>query len=105
MRQAVPGVTSQGLREDRRTASLNACQEPETGPALGDAPGRIRTSDQQLRRLLLYPPELRARGKAGLKSTEADAQTRSGIVVNGGHGRHCRCLLRDVERGARGRGQ
>ncbi len=25
------------------------------------APGRIRTSDQQLRRLLLYPPELRAR--------------------------------------------
>src|SRR2546426_1018691 len=26
-----------------------------------DAPGRIRTSDQQLRRLLLYPPELRAR--------------------------------------------
>ncbi len=24
------------------------------------APGRIRTSDQQLRRLLLYPPELRA---------------------------------------------
>src|SRR5438876_10196385 len=26
----------------------------------GDAPGRIRTSDQQLRRLLLYPPELRA---------------------------------------------
>src|SRR3989440_12997136 len=27
----------------------------------GDAPGRIRTSDQQLRRLLLYPPELRAR--------------------------------------------
>jgi hypothetical protein len=29
--------------------------------ALGSAPGRIRTSDQQLRRLLLYPPELRAR--------------------------------------------
>ena len=28
------------------------------------APGRIRTSDQQLRRLLLYPPELRARGGA-----------------------------------------
>src|SRR5919201_29523 len=28
---------------------------------LCDAPGRIRTSDQQLRRLLLYPPELRAR--------------------------------------------
>ncbi len=26
-----------------------------------NAPGRIRTSDQQLRRLLLYPPELRAR--------------------------------------------
>src|SRR5947208_14412205 len=25
-----------------------------------DAPGRIRTSDQQLRRRLLYPPELRA---------------------------------------------
>lgn len=25
-----------------------------------NAPGRIRTSDQQLRRLLLYPPELRA---------------------------------------------
>jgi hypothetical protein len=29
-----------------------------------DAPGRIRTSDQQLRRLLLYPPELRARATA-----------------------------------------
>src|SRR6266566_5999796 len=28
------------------------------------APGRIRTSDQQLRRLLLYPPELRARDRA-----------------------------------------
>ena len=27
------------------------------------APGRIRTSDQQLRRLLLYPPELRARAR------------------------------------------
>lgn len=25
------------------------------------APGRIRTPDQELRRLLLYPPELRAR--------------------------------------------
>src|SRR5438034_5428363 len=29
------------------------------------APGRIRTSDQQLRRLLLYPPELRARDLPG----------------------------------------
>src|SRR5260370_2879371 len=29
-----------------------------------NAPGRIRTSDQQLRRLLLYPPELRARERA-----------------------------------------
>src|SRR6266566_6269370 len=29
-----------------------------------NAPGRIRTSDQQLRRLLLYPPELRARDRA-----------------------------------------
>src|SRR5437773_2068462 len=28
------------------------------------APGRTRTSDQQLRRLLLYPPELRARDSA-----------------------------------------
>ena len=27
---------------------------------VSDAPGRTRTSDQQLRRLLLYPPELRA---------------------------------------------
>src|SRR6266545_7274526 len=58
---------------------------PWSRPLGRDAPGRIRTCDQQLRRLLLYPPELRARGKAGLKSTEADAQTRSGIVVNGGH--------------------
>src|SRR2546428_7925703 len=33
------------------------------GVACGEcsyAPGRIRTSDQQLRRLLLYPPDLRA---------------------------------------------
>src|SRR5947207_12752706 len=28
------------------------------------APGRTRTSDQQLRSLLLYPPELRARDSA-----------------------------------------
>jgi hypothetical protein len=28
--------------------------------SLGDAPGRIRTCDPQLRRLLLYPTELRA---------------------------------------------
>src|SRR5439155_26608205 len=34
----------------------------------GDAPGRIRTSDQQLRRLLLYPPELRARDCAATTS-------------------------------------
>src|SRR5438309_8435531 len=33
------------------------------------APGRIRTSDQQLRRLLLYPPELRAP-----ETTRADGQ-------------------------------
>src|SRR5436853_510203 len=33
-----------------------------------DAPGRIRTSDQQLRRLLLYPPELRARDCAATTS-------------------------------------
>src|ERR1051325_7735796 len=29
-------------------------------PVVVNAPGRTRTSDQQLRRLLLYPPELRA---------------------------------------------
>src|SRR5438094_7284332 len=37
------------------------------------APGRIRTSDQQLRRLLLYPPELRARSCAAPISTRRRA--------------------------------
>src|SRR5205823_10383193 len=35
-------------------------KSPHTNRENPDAPGRIRTSDQQLRRLLLYPPELRA---------------------------------------------
>ena len=35
---------------------------PTIRPSTGNAPGRIRTSDPQLRRLLLYPTELRALG-------------------------------------------
>ncbi len=39
------------------------------------APGRIRTSDQQLRRLLLYPPELRARSDRRQHNTPPDYTT------------------------------
>ena len=44
-------------RAERQARDGVVFGEQEIHPS---APGRIRTSDQQLRRLLLYPPELRA---------------------------------------------
>src|SRR6266566_1383415 len=59
----LPG-SSRGLRfaaAVSRCALLGAWATCTTALLEVHAPGRIRTSDQQLRRLLLYPPELRAR--------------------------------------------
>ncbi len=38
----------------------------EVGFFIYGAPGRIRTSDPQVRSLVLYPTELRARGRSGI---------------------------------------
>ena len=54
------GIASATLRQRHREPQhrRNRCWG---SLVIASAPGRTRTSDQQLRRLLLYPPELRAR--------------------------------------------
>ena len=39
------------------------------------APGRIRTCDLKIRSLLLYPTELRARGKASIRKEKMERET------------------------------
>jgi hypothetical protein len=48
-----------------RGPERNDLQEPESKEE-GGAPGKTRTPDPLLRRQLLYPPELQARGMIGL---------------------------------------
>ena|SRR5687767_7867805 len=51
----------------RATKSKRASELLLTGPVLLDgAPGRIRTSDPQVRSLVLYPAELRAQNRSGI---------------------------------------
>src|SRR6266576_379494 len=54
------GPTARDMSNARLTIR-RTCMGGECRLRCWSAPGRIRTSDQQLRRLLLYPPELRAR--------------------------------------------
>jgi hypothetical protein len=51
--------------ESGRGPERNDLQEPESKEE-GGAPGKTRTPDPLLRRQLLYPPELQARGMIGL---------------------------------------
>ena len=58
----IQSVRSSGTGKDNIPITVHESPSQSLGhvPKKADAPGRIRTSDQQLRRLLLYPPELRA---------------------------------------------
>jgi hypothetical protein len=50
---------------------------------LNGAPGEIRTPDHLVRSQVLYPTELRARGKTivgGLTKSSLSAESRSGII-------------------------
>jgi hypothetical protein len=57
----MPGIAVEGLKE-LRSAEGSRAGVPDSGPILGGGvPGGIRTHDLQLRRLSLYPAELRGR--------------------------------------------
>jgi len=54
--------------------------------SVNGAPGEIRTPDHQVRSLVLYPTELRARGELicrGAIAEAMDAEARSGIIQTG----------------------
>src|SRR6476469_9846548 len=76
-------------------AALRATKPRLAGTKVGNgAPGRIRTSGPQIRSLVLYPAELRARGKGRHRGWAMGAQPR----LRGAPGRPCtgegRCLDR-----------
>ena len=61
-RRRAAGVTT---REGGTGSGIRAFAMRRSCGAIGSAPARTRTWDPQLRRLLLYPPELRARPRKG----------------------------------------
>ena len=69
-RPGISGVRQNGTAAARRPRCLNP-QKGKTG-----APGRIRTSGPQIRSLVLYPAELRARGERGHRRRVSPAQAR-----------------------------
>src|SRR5690606_37215509 len=62
--------TQDGSTKTRGRRSLAGLLVSSAGwtPPVGGAPGRIRTSDRQVRSLVLYPTELRARRRRIMKS-------------------------------------
>src|SRR4029453_2067803 len=61
---AVVGRPSASLRAGSRMLRIRS---PALGALGNGAPGTIRTSDPQIRSLMLYPAELRARAGASLR--------------------------------------
>ena len=104
-RIAVPIGVPNSLTMSCPRAILHWRLKPTVKAEIGD-PGRIRTCDPQLRRLVLYPAELRGPRRPGLPGLAARGKVRSQRPSPnpGTHDHHCRSVRRRADRSLPPRG-